>query len=100
MFPSKRFPSWKLLSVVLVVFLSGCASAYHDYADCCVPYRYCQPRPLPYVAYQGCHCPTPAGSQYSDLQTGVLRAGSADPAVPAEASASARDDAAVLTASR
>lgn len=69
MFSRQRLPSWNLLTLVLAVALSGCASGYHDYADCCVPYRYCRPRPLPYVSYQGCHCPTPLGSHWASSQS-------------------------------
>jgi len=57
-------PLQKLLGVALMVSLSGCATAYHDYQGCCIPYLYCTPPPLPYVAYEGCHCPTPGTSLY------------------------------------
>ena len=53
-----------LLGIVLIVSLPGCAGAYHDYRACCIPYLYCTPPPLPYVAYEGCHCPTPGASLY------------------------------------
>jgi len=58
----------RLLGITLMVSLSGCAAAYHDYQGCCIPYRYCPPSPLPYVAYQGCYCPTPVGPQYLQRQ--------------------------------
>ena len=62
----KKKPSamWKLLGIALIVSLSGCAAAYHDYPGCCIPYVYCPPPPLPYAAYEGCHCPTPGVSLY------------------------------------
>jgi len=58
------FPMWRLLCLVLLVSLSGCAAAYHDYQGCCIPYLYCTPPSLPYVSYEGCHCPTPGASLY------------------------------------
>lgn len=94
MIQKKRFPSCKLLIAAMVVLFSGCASAYHDYADCCIPYCYCRPRPLPYVSYQGCHCPLPVGTQHSGMQAVADSASGAEAAVLADASASARDDAA------
>jgi hypothetical protein len=72
----KPSPMWKLLCAALLVSLSGCAAAYHDYPGCCIPYLYCPPPPLPYVAYEGCHCPTPGASLY------FLRHGSSGPAIP------------------
>lgn len=48
-----------LLGIALTIAFSGCAGAYHDYSDCCIPYLYCAPPPLPYVTYEDCHCPTP-----------------------------------------
>ena len=64
MLKSKPSPMWKLLGIALIVSLSGCAVAYHDYPGCCIPYLYCPPPPLPYVLYEGCHCPTPGESLY------------------------------------
>lgn len=55
---------WRLLAVAVVISITGCASAYHDYAGCCVPYQYCSSPPLPYAAYEGCHCPTPGAALY------------------------------------
>lgn len=52
----------RLLGVALLASLSGCATAYHDYPGCCIPYRYCPCPPLPYITYEGCHCPTPGAS--------------------------------------
>jgi hypothetical protein len=57
-----------LLAFSLFMFLTGCATPYHDYADCCIPYRYCTPTPLPHTFYEGCHCQTPVGAQYADAQ--------------------------------
>ena len=45
-----------LLGAGLMVVLFGCASAYHDYADCQVPCKYCKPRPLAYPHYDECVC--------------------------------------------
>jgi hypothetical protein len=75
---SKSKPStiWKLLGVALIVSLSGCAAAYHDYQGCCIPYLYCAPPPLPYVSYKGCHCPTPGASLYFQQH------GHSSPAIP------------------
>ena len=70
---------WKLLGVALMVSLSGCATAYHDYQGCCIPYLYCTPPPLPYVAYEGCHCPTPGASLYFQQH------GTSGPAIPESA---------------
>ena len=64
MLKNKPSPMWKLLGVGLIVSLFGCAAAYHDYPGCRIPYLYCTPPPLPYVAYEGCHCPTPGASLY------------------------------------
>lgn len=64
MLKHKASTTWKLLGIALMVSLSGCASAYYDYQGSCIPYRYCPPSPLPFVAYEGCHCPTPVGPQY------------------------------------
>jgi hypothetical protein len=55
---------WRLLLFVVVIPIAGCAGAYHDYQGCCIPYLYCTPPPLPYVSYEGCHCPTPGTSLY------------------------------------
>lgn len=55
----------RLLGLVLAIGLTGCASAYHAYpTGCCIPYSYCPPSPLPYTAYDQCHCPTPVATQW------------------------------------
>ena len=82
MMKSKASPMWKLLGGALIVVLPGCATAYHDYSDCCIPYLYCPPRPLPHVPYDGCHCPTPAASQYSEQETDTSNTPASDPDVP------------------
>ena len=47
----------KTILVALTLALTiGCAPAYHSYSDCCVPYCYCAPPPLPYVHYAECGC--------------------------------------------
>lgn len=64
-----RLPvAFMLVVLGLLVSSIGCATAYHDYADCCIPYRYCVPAPLPHVFYESCHCPTPVGSRYAQAQ--------------------------------
>lgn len=64
MLKNRQSLTWKLMGIALLVSMSGCAAAYHDYESCCIPYLYCTPQPLPYVAYEGCHCPTPGASLY------------------------------------
>jgi hypothetical protein len=83
----KNKPSamWKLLGVALIVSLFGCAAARHDYPDSCIPYLYCPPPPLPYVAYDGCHCPTP-GATLNSQQHGSSGPAVSDSDVPIEAS--------------
>ncbi len=61
--PKSSF-TWPLLVIALAIPFTGCAAAYHAYSECCVPYLYCAPRPLSYLHYDGCHCPTPGASQY------------------------------------
>ena len=65
------------------VSVSGCAAAYHDYRGSCIPYRYCPRAPLPYVAYEGCHCPTPGASVYFQ-QHGTSGAAIPESGVPIE----------------
>ena len=62
---------WRLLALAAVTSIAGCAGAYHDYQGCCIPYLYCTPPPLPYVPYEGCHCPTPVGSRYQQELSGI-----------------------------
>ena len=83
MLKNKPSPMWKLLGVALVISLSGCAAAYHDYPGCCIPYLYCPPSPLPHVAYEGCHCPTPSAS-LTFQQHGPSAAAIPDSDVPIE----------------
>lgn len=85
MMKSKASPIWRLLGGVLIVALPGCAAAYHDYSDCLVPYLYCPPQPLPYVPYDGCHCPTPLASQYFEPETEISNTSASDADVPTEA---------------
>lgn len=63
---------WWLAGVALAVSLAGCAAAYQEYADCCIPYSYCVPQPLPYATYEDCHCPTPVASRYVRPDAGAL----------------------------
>ncbi|MCA9246189.1 MAG: hypothetical protein KDA42_03710 [Planctomycetales bacterium] len=62
----RRIPRLVLLFVLLLV--TGCASAYHDYAGCHVPCRYCSLPPLPYTQY-GCACHCCAASAYLTAST-------------------------------
>jgi hypothetical protein len=78
---NKKHAMWKLLGIALIVSLSGCAAACHKYAGCSIPYRYCAPSPLPYVTYDGCHCPTPGATLYFQ-QNGVSVADCQTPSVP------------------
>jgi hypothetical protein len=86
MLKNKPSPMWKLLGVALMISFSGCAAAYHDDPGCSIPYLYCPPPPLPYVAYEGCHCPTPEASLCFQ-QHGVSGGAASDAEVPTEAPA-------------
>ena len=86
MLKHKPSPIWKLLGVALMVSLSGCAAAYHDYQGSCIPYLYCAPPPLPFVSYDGCRCPTPGASLYFQQQDGASDTTAAPgPDIPTEA---------------
>jgi hypothetical protein len=67
----KMLSLWHLLALAAVISITGCAGAYHDYQGCCIPYLYCTPPPLPYVSYEGCHCPTPVGPRYQQELSGI-----------------------------
>jgi hypothetical protein len=56
--------AWRVLGIVVATALSGCAAAYHDDPDPCIPYAYCPPPPLPYATYAPCGCPTLIAAQY------------------------------------
>ena len=72
-----RIPASCLLLVIgFFVSVTGCATSYHDYEGCCIPYRYCTPAPLPHTFYAGCRCPTPVASHYTQ-GPGTLSADSA-----------------------
>jgi hypothetical protein len=43
---------------------SGCAPAYHSYADCYIDCNYCPPPPLAYTHYDGCVCHACVASPY------------------------------------
>lgn len=91
---SKNRPSpvRKLLAVVVVGLLSGCAAAYHHYSGCCIPYRYCAAPPLPYVDYEGCHCPTAGAAEYSRQQSDKTVRRAVNSAVPTVAPAPPEPD--------
>ena len=64
---------WPLLGLVFFLGLSGCARAYHAYPrGCCIPYDYCPAPPLPYAAYNDCHCPTPIAAHLLEPATGSV----------------------------
>ena len=54
-----------LLGAGVMALLFGCASAYHDYADCQVPCKYCAPRPLSYPHYDECVCHSHVAAEHS-----------------------------------
>jgi hypothetical protein len=62
-----------------VLSAAGCAQQYHWYqgGDCCTPYSYCPPAPLPYAPYYG--CPTPIASSYVGSAHTVSRSNSTGP---------------------
>ena len=53
--------AWRILGPVALMASTGCAAAYHDYSDGCVPYTYTPQPPLPYTTYADCL--TPIASQ-------------------------------------
>jgi len=54
----------RLLAAAFLLFLGGCAPAYHSYSGCRVNCRYCPPCPLAYPHYCGCQCHSCAASKY------------------------------------
>jgi len=56
--------SMRLLAATILLFVGGCAPAYHDYSGCRVNCRYCPPKPLEYPHYCGCQCHSCAASKY------------------------------------
>ena len=62
-----------------VLSAAGCAQQYHWYqgGNCCTPYSYCPPAPLPYTPYHG--CPTPIASSYVGSVHTVSRPSAAEP---------------------
>lgn len=95
---NKSSAMWNLLCAVLMVSLPGCAAAYHEYSGCCIPYTYCTPPPLPYVAYEGCHCPSSGASRYFQ-QNGASGATAQALEVQAEGPTLAEQEQSVLPAS-
>lgn len=55
------------LGLACLVLVSGCAPAYHRYAEGCVECRYCPPSPLPYSHYHVCDCRVHLASTSSNL---------------------------------
>ena len=74
MLKNRRSPIWRLSGVALLVSLSGCGAAYHEYGGRCVPYLYHAQPPLPYIPYEGCHCPTPGATSYFQTRGGPEKA--------------------------
>ena len=54
-----------LLGASVIALAFGCVSAYHDYANCQVPCKYCVPPPLGFPQYDECVC-------HSDVATDHL----------------------------
>ena len=71
------------LAAILLITSSGCAAAYRDYEDGCVPLGYCPLPPLPYAEYRG--CPTPIAERYSSLAASAGEKASTEPIVAADA---------------
>jgi hypothetical protein len=46
----------RFVVVTMVLFIGGCAPAYHSYSGCGVACQYCPRRPLPYASYCGSAC--------------------------------------------
>jgi len=46
----------RVLATTILLFVGGCAPAYHSYSECRVNCRYCPPRPLAYPHYCDCQC--------------------------------------------
>ena len=57
----------KLLGLLSVTGVVGCASAYHSYSGCQVNCRYCPLPPLPYVSYPPCVCHSSAAMQHLSM---------------------------------
>ena len=47
-----------------LLFVGGCAPAYHCYSGCRVNCKYCPPRPLEYSSYCGCTCHSCQAQRY------------------------------------
>ena len=73
-----------LFVALATVAVSGCAAAYHAYADGCVPYEYCPPAPLPYACYQA--CPTPVAACHRTAVPAPVVQPAADMPLPTETS--------------
>ena len=58
--------------LLLLAIGSGCAAAYHDYASCYVPCRYCPPPPLPFVHYAECVCHSCAAERHLAAQVAPM----------------------------
>jgi hypothetical protein len=77
----------KLLSLALLIvaiFASGCAPAYHCYSGCRVPCKYCAPSPLPYAPYCGCPCHASVAERYLAPQSGPLEIENCEASIYAE----------------
>ena len=54
----------RLLVLLLMLLMGGCAPAYHCYPGCRVNCKYCPPCPLSHRPYDGCVCHSCAASKY------------------------------------
>ena len=57
-----RWHTAGILAVMTLIFVAGCATAYHKYPCGCVPLDYCPLAPLPYTQYD--RCPTPIAQEF------------------------------------
>lgn len=54
----------RLFGMIVLIFVGGCAPAYHSYSGCRVNCKYCPLCPLPYCQYKECVCHSCAASKY------------------------------------
>lgn len=62
-------------AVGVLIASSGCAPAYHHYADCNINCRYCPQPPLPYMHYSGCVCHSCAATKHLAIQPPIIDSG-------------------------
>ena len=62
----------RLICLLPLVVLVGCANGYHCYACGQVSCSYCPPNPLPYSVSESCNCNDSIGQEYlATMQAGV-----------------------------